>query len=97
MPKLRRLDLSFNSLNAMANLSSLSDLEELNLSNNKIQHIEQLHMKLGNIKKLNLSQNRLNSFILFSTLYFFNLLFQFRLTSLDGLSKLYGLVILGMY
>lgn len=74
IPKLRLLNLSNNALEEVANLSGLSDLEELNLSNNRIRHLPDLHTKLGNVKTLLLAQN--------------------RLTSLDGLAKLYGLVTL---
>ena len=48
-------------LNAIANLSSCSDLEELNFSNNRIDSIPELHMKLGNIKILNLAHNRITN------------------------------------
>ena len=58
----------------MTNLSSLSGLEELNLSNNRIRQLPDLHTKLGNVKSLLLAQN--------------------RLSTLDGLNKLYGLVAL---
>jgi Leucine-rich repeat (LRR) protein len=58
----------------VTNLSSLSALEELNLSNNRIRQLPDLHTKLGNVKSLLLAQN--------------------RLTNLDGLGKLYGLVTL---
>lgn len=74
VPKLRRLWLSCNALESVTNLSSLSDLEELNLSNNRIRQLPDLHTKLGNVKSVFLAQN--------------------RLTTLDGLGKLYGLVTL---
>ncbi|XP_057364986.1 nischarin-like [Daphnia carinata] len=74
VPKLRRLWLNCNALETVANLSSLSALEALNLSNNRIRQVPNLHTKLGNVKSLFLAQN--------------------RLSSLDGLGKLYGLVTL---
>jgi hypothetical protein len=74
VPKLRRLWLSCNALESVTNLSSLSALEELNLSNNRIRQLPDLHTKLGNVKSLLLAQN--------------------RLSNLDGLGKLYGLVTL---
>lgn len=74
VPKLRRLCLNCNALESVTNLSSLSALEELNLSNNRIRQLPDLHTKLGNVKSLLLAQN--------------------RLTNLDGLGKLYGLVTL---
>ena len=43
----------------MANLSSLSDLEHLNLSNNRIEQLTEMHTKLGNVRSLNLAQNSL--------------------------------------
>ena len=61
VPKLRSLNLSQNSLESVANLSTLSDLEDLNLSNNRIAQLPDLHTKLGNIKSLNLAQNRISS------------------------------------
>lgn len=74
VPRLRRLWLNCNALETVTNLSNLSALEELNLSNNRIRQLPNLHTKLGNVKSLLLAQN--------------------RLTSLDGLGKLYGLVTL---
>lgn len=59
VPKLQRLNLSHNRLEVVADLSSLSDLEELDLSDNRIAHLPDLHTKLGNLKSLKLAQNRL--------------------------------------
>lgn len=61
VPKLRRLWLNSNALESVTNLSSLSGLEELNLSNNRIRQLPDLHTKLGNVKSLFLAQNRLTT------------------------------------
>ena len=58
VPKIHTLNLSHNSLTNVANLSSLSDLEHLNLSNNRIEQLTELHTKLGNVKSINLAQNK---------------------------------------
>lgn len=59
VPKLRNLNVSHNWLSSVANLSSLSDLEHLTLSNNRIEHLTEIHTRLGNVKSLNLAQNNL--------------------------------------
>ena len=59
VPKLRSLNLSHNALDCLANLSNLCDLEELNLSNNRMQQLPDVHTKLGNVKTIHLAQNKL--------------------------------------
>lgn len=69
IPKLQVLNLSHNGLQTVANLSSLCNLEELNLSNNRISQFVDLHTKLGNVKNLQLAQNNLRRLHGLSKLY----------------------------
>ena len=59
VPHVRTLNLSHNRLQGLPNLSNLSSLEELNLSNNRISQLKDLHTKLGNVKTLHLAVNQL--------------------------------------
>ena len=61
MPRLETLDISNNKLQDIEHLQHLSSLVSLNLSNNNIRQLESLHTKLGNVKYLNLSSNKLES------------------------------------
>ena len=61
MPRLRTLNLSCNTIESIGSLSHLSELEELNLSGNRIRQLPDLHTKLGNVKSLSLAQNQLIS------------------------------------
>ena len=69
VPKLRTLNVSHNWLSSVANLSNLCDLEHLNLSNNRIEHLTEIHTKLGNVKSLNLAQNGLRRVDALSKVY----------------------------
>ncbi|KRZ26306.1 Nischarin [Trichinella pseudospiralis] len=53
------LDLACNCLTDICNLQHLPYLRELNLSNNRIEKIEDWHLKLGNVKKIWLVNNRI--------------------------------------
>lgn len=61
MPRLRVLNLSCNAIETIGSLSHLSELEDLNLSNNRIRQLPDLHTKLGNVRSLSLAQNQLIS------------------------------------
>ena len=69
VPKLRQLNLSHNHLQGLNSLSSLSALEELNLSDNRIAQLRDLHTKLGNVKSLHLAVNHLRFLDGLSKLY----------------------------
>ncbi|KRZ86799.1 Nischarin [Trichinella sp. T8] len=53
------LDLACNCLTDICNLQHLPYLRELNLSNNRIEKIDDWHLKLGNVKKIWLVNNRI--------------------------------------
>ena len=61
MPHVEFLDLSHNKLEEIEHLQHLFALIRLNLSHNNIKLLNNLHMKLGNIKILNLAANKLES------------------------------------
>ena len=61
LPRVEVLDLSYNKLDTIEHLNWLSQLTVLNLSCNNICHLDSLHTKLGNLKKLDLSGNKLSS------------------------------------
>ncbi|VDP11853.1 unnamed protein product [Soboliphyme baturini] len=66
---LRVLDLTCNCLRDIDNLQHLPYLTELNLSNNRIEKIEHWNKKLGNVKKLRLTNNKIHSLKGLSKLY----------------------------
>lgn len=68
-PNLQELILNDNKISTLSNLSGLSRLSSLSLSNNLITVCDDLHTKVGNIVYLNLSQNNLGTCKGFSKLY----------------------------
>ncbi|XP_041983163.1 nischarin [Aricia agestis] len=69
VPKLQHLNLSSNKLDQLCDISSLHQLQVLNLSMNRFQLCENWHAKIGNIVKIDLSQNKVESLRGFSRLY----------------------------
>ena len=69
LPILERLDLSYNDISQIEHLNHLSHLSHLDLSHNALVHVETLHSKLGNVRTLNLSGNKLKSLKGMSRLY----------------------------
>uniref|UniRef100_A0A5S6R3P4 PX domain-containing protein n=1 Tax=Trichuris muris TaxID=70415 RepID=A0A5S6R3P4_TRIMR len=66
---IQRLDLTCNCLTEICNLQHLPFLRELNLSNNRIEKIDNWHCKLGNVKKIWLTNNKVRNLKGFSKLY----------------------------
>ncbi|KFD71743.1 hypothetical protein M514_16263 [Trichuris suis] len=66
---IQRLDLTCNCLTEICNLQHLPFLRELNLSNNRIEKVDNWHCKLGNVKKIWLTNNKVRSLKGFSKLY----------------------------
>ncbi|CDW57589.1 nischarin [Trichuris trichiura] len=66
---IQRLDLTCNCLTEICNLQHLPFLRELNLSNNRIEKVDNWHCKLGNVKKIWLTNNKVRSLKGFSRLY----------------------------
>ncbi|XP_032217773.2 uncharacterized protein LOC5517346 isoform X3 [Nematostella vectensis] len=61
LPNIESLNLSHNCIEEINHLESLSELEVLDLSHNKLRAIPtNLNAKLGNIRKLNLANNQLS-------------------------------------
>ncbi|XP_026761498.1 nischarin [Galleria mellonella] len=69
VPKLQVLNFSSNRLTELCDISSLHELRILNLSMNKFSACENWHAKIGNIVKIDLSQNQVVSLQGFSRLY----------------------------
>lgn len=69
VPKLRHLSLSSNKLTELCDVSCLHDLRILNLSMNNFELCDSWHSKIGNIVKIDLSQNKVVSLQGFSRLY----------------------------
>jgi len=69
VPKLRILDISFNQLCSVFNLTSLPELHHVNYSGNIISFLTDLNVLLGNVKILDMSQNQIESLQSFSKLY----------------------------
>lgn len=69
LPNLKKLVLNDNKISTISNLSQLPNLSHLSLSNNLISICDRLHVKIGNILSLNLSQNNLTSLECFKKLY----------------------------
>ena len=61
MPRLETIDLSHNCLDDIQRLQNLSALTRVSLRSNRIEQLNSLHTKLGNIKSLDLSGNQLRS------------------------------------
>ena len=61
LPKTVELNLSHNRIKTIQHLQWLSHMTYLDLSHNAIETIEALHSKLGNLKTLNLSGNKLQT------------------------------------
>lgn len=69
MPKLQELSLASNRLSEICDISCLHELRQLNLSMNKFSLCENWHAKIGNIVKIDISQNNVASLQGFSRLY----------------------------
>lgn len=69
VPDLQRLALNQNKISNINNLSSLSNLIYLSISDNALTVCDNLHIKLGNIKTLILSQNYISTLKGFGKLY----------------------------
>ena len=57
VPKVRTVLLGGNSIESLENLQDLNELAILELSDNKIKNIEDLHTKLGQLTRLDLANN----------------------------------------
>lgn len=69
VPRLQKLVLNQNKISSINNLSSLSNLTYLSISDNALSICDSLHTKLGNIKTLILSQNFISTLKGFEKLY----------------------------
>lgn len=69
MPNIEHLTLNYNRIGALSNLTSLPHLSHLNLSANRFIEAIDFHMKLGNIRYIDLSLNSISSLQGFSKLY----------------------------
>jgi nischarin len=69
VPKLQHLSLSSNRLKELCDISCLHNLTLLNLSMNSFSLCENWHAKIGNIVKIDLSQNKVTSLQGFSRLF----------------------------
>ncbi|XP_072933239.1 nischarin-like [Epargyreus clarus] len=69
VPKLQHLSLSSNKLSELCDISCLHELRILNLSMNSFGLCENWHAKIGNIVKIDLSQNKVVSLQGFARLY----------------------------
>lgn len=69
VPNVETLILSQNKISTITDLSFLTKLTYLHISNNLITVCEQLHTKLGNILTLDVSQNNISSLKGFEKLY----------------------------
>ena len=68
-PLLKTLLLGTNSIKAIENLDSLSNLAVLELPDNNLEIIDGLHMKLGQLTRLDLGNNKIRSLAGCSKLY----------------------------
>ncbi len=73
-PKLRFLDLSFNQLCDVFNLTSLPELERVSYSGNIISYLNDMNILLGNVTVLDMSNNQIESLKGFSKLYSLSIL-----------------------
>lgn len=69
VPKIEILILNNNKISNIGDLSFLTQLTHLYMSDNLLNICDNLHLKLGNIKTLDLSQNVITSLKGFSKLY----------------------------
>ncbi|XP_037082470.1 nischarin-like [Pollicipes pollicipes] len=68
-PQLTSLDVSTNAVEHIGYLAELPALRQLNLSNNCLADVPDLHTRLGNVARLRLSQNRIGSLAPFARLF----------------------------
>lgn len=68
-PRLQHLALSSNRLTDLCDVSCLHDLRHLNLAMNHFSVCDSWHLKIGNVVKIDLSQNKVESLRGFSRLY----------------------------
>ena len=59
--KVKTLLLGGNSINLIENLMDLPELSILELSDNKIDNIEDLHAKIGQLTRLDLANNKIKN------------------------------------
>jgi nischarin len=69
MPHIKKLKLSHNKLNKVTGLTHLPQLSELSLSANAFYNIKDLHLCLGNVIHLDMSENHISALGGFSKLY----------------------------
>ena len=88
-PYLQVLDLSNNEIEELPEhfLTSLLELSVLDLSHNRLESIDSLHTKLGNIHTLDLSHNKIRSLVGLRRLYCVVIL-NLKFNSIDDLSYL---------
>lgn len=68
VPRLHTLDVSTNAVERVGRLTEMPALRRLDLSNNCLTELPDLHTRLGNVSQLLVSQNRLTSLAPFSRL-----------------------------
>ncbi|XP_035207818.1 uncharacterized protein LOC118182556 isoform X2 [Stegodyphus dumicola] len=61
LSSVKQIDLSYNEIEVIENLETLSELSTLILSHNNIHYLDSLHTQLGNISALYLSSNKINN------------------------------------
>ncbi|KAF8784715.1 Nischarin like protein [Argiope bruennichi] len=93
----QKIDLSYNEIELIENMETLSELSVLILSHNKIRDLDHLHTRLGNIHSLNLSSNRIKCLHGLSKLFSVSELFLENnlITSMAEISNLSKLPCLG--
>ena len=69
VPQVRTLLLGVNLIKQIENLEGLSNLSDLELSDNHLESLELLHTKLGQITSLDLANNKIRSLAGCSKLY----------------------------
>ena len=68
-PNVKTLLLGVNCIKNIENLETLSNLSVLEVSDNKLEEIEALHTKLGQVTRLDLANNKIRSLVGCSKLY----------------------------
>jgi len=68
-PKLRNLDLSFNQLHSVFNLTSLPLLDNISYGGNVISYLNDMNILLGNVTVLDMSQNQIEGLKSFGKVY----------------------------
>jgi len=68
-PGLTSLDLSYNVITGLSNLTCLPHLSRLKMCHNKVKVVEEVHVKLGQVQHVDLSNNKLKSLAGFAKLY----------------------------